>query len=681
MSLPKSVQPSVSLVPSSVGQAPQSQLQGALPSRRDNEIQEAQPSLNLVLASVGQAAQSQLQGALPSRQLDEIEETQPSLNLILSSVGQAAQNQLQEALPDKRVNEIEPAQPLNQDQSSVSEPPSVSSRSSVDITLNRLVTTQEKFANDVGHYTSLHHLRGIVHDKESNSEEMSKYKKTTDSMRELLDENFVNYEDHLCTGYDSRDLKKSSEKVEFNELFIKKRNQWIAEKAKYKSKLSVKQKTGGQPSYTKPTSDVLLEEDFRNYLRTETGKKMKPLSRVTVHEYVRRIFSANANNSLKNYLRRIPLYGPDFEVCQLMFSPDETNRLIPEVLEKGVLPNEESGLNAHSAIIAASALLRLIKYFKVCLHGVQIKDGDLKSMFNRSQYENSINQLKDIVKAKISEISQRSTELAREKKDAMKRNSKKKTKKAVQKYFRSEHMRAMLGNIRKMAKMCNNDPYFEPKNAEFSENTKWLMLMITFVNGARTQSCEIMKEGEFLTSRRATQNDLKEVTLGTGNLGQKDVQAISIKGGKTGKISLILPKRLYDAMLETSIIKKHVWKEPADKMHHFFRHLNGKNISLEGLYRSNIAKEVCQAMGIPRLTIQEVRRDLATKMLDLNLPPTVPTGMSHGHGTQVIHYDEKTEERGIQSKLAANEQVFRQEADLDSDSDSEHQEMLRKKNN
>jgi hypothetical protein len=241
MSLPKSVQPSVSLVPSSVGQAPQSQLQGALPSRRDNEIQEAQPSLNLVLASVGQAAQSQLQGALPSRQLDEIEETQPSLNLILSSVGQAAQNQLQEALPDKRVNEIEPAQPLNQDQSSVSEPPSVSSRSSVDITLNRLVTTQEKFANDVGHYTSLHHLRGIVHDKESNSEEMSKYKKTTDSMRELLDENFVNYEDHLCTGYDRRDLKKSREKVEFNELFIERMNQLIAEKAKDKSKLSVKQ--------------------------------------------------------------------------------------------------------------------------------------------------------------------------------------------------------------------------------------------------------------------------------------------------------------------------------------------------------------------------------------------------------------------------------------------------------
>jgi hypothetical protein len=86
-------------------------------------------------------------------------------------------------------------------------------------------------------------------------------------------------------------------------------------------------------------------------------------------------------------------------------------------------------------------------------------------------------------------------------------------------------------------------------------------------------------------------------------------------------------------------------------------------------------------MGIPRLTIQEVRRDVVTKMLDLKLPPTVPTGMSHGHGTQVIHYDENTEERGIQSKLAANEQVFRQEADLDSDSDSEHQEMLRKENN
>jgi hypothetical protein len=109
---------------------------------------------------------------------------------------------------------------------------------------------------------------------------------------------------------------------------------------------------------------------------------MEPLSNVTVHEYVRRIFSANANNSLKSYLRRIPLYGPDFEMCQLMFSPDETNRLIPTVLAKGVMPNEESGLNAHSAIIAASALLKLIKYFKVCSYSVQTKDRDIGHMLN-----------------------------------------------------------------------------------------------------------------------------------------------------------------------------------------------------------------------------------------------------------------------------------------------------------
>jgi hypothetical protein len=78
--------------------------------------------------------------------------------------------------------------------------------------------------------------------------------------------------------------------------------------------------------------------------------------------------------------------------------------------------------------------------------------------------------------------------------------------------------------------------------------------------------------------------------------------------------------------------------------------------------RSNTAKDVFREMGIPRLTI------------------TQASGLAHDKHTQVTRYNETTKDRGIQSKLAANELVFWQEAELESDSDSEHQEMLRQEN-
>jgi hypothetical protein len=59
--------------------------------------------------------------------------------------------------------------------------------------------------------------------------------------------------------------------------------------------------------------------------------------------------------------------------------------------------------------------------------------------------------------------------------------------------------------------MCNKDPYFEPNPAEFKENSRWLMLMTTFMNGARTQSCPLMKYEDMRTSQRATINETEQV--------------------------------------------------------------------------------------------------------------------------------------------------------------------------
>jgi hypothetical protein len=54
--------------------------------------------------------------------------------------------------------------------------------------------------------------------------------------------------------------------------------------------------------------------------------------------------------------------------------------------------------------------------------------------------------------------------------------------------------------------------------------------------------------------------------------------------------------------------------------------------------------------------------------------------MSQNKDTQVTIYNDTTEEQGIKNKLSANATIFSHEAELDSDSDSDHQETLQQEN-
>jgi hypothetical protein len=117
---------------------------------------------------------------------------------------------------------------------------------------------------------------------------------------------------------------------------------------------------------------------------------MDPLSGITVEEYVRRVFSETAYNSLKSLLRRLPIYGPDFEIWQLTFQTNTVkNRLLPTVIAQGVTPGEASCLMVHSAAAAASTLLKLLRYFKVCASNREetaVRSG-VTHLLLRSQYE------------------------------------------------------------------------------------------------------------------------------------------------------------------------------------------------------------------------------------------------------------------------------------------------------
>jgi hypothetical protein len=92
------------------------------------------------------------------------------------------------------------------------------------------------------------------------------------------------------------------------------------------------------------------------------------------------------------------------------------------------------------------------------------------------------------------------------------------------------------------------------------------------------------------SSTRATADDLFNVKLDREILGQGQCQAIYIGRiktqslGKTAYISLILPNRFYDAVLNIAIIKKRVMGSPVAG-HKFFTNFVGEGISLAGIYR------------------------------------------------------------------------------------------------
>jgi hypothetical protein len=106
----------------------------------------------------------------------------------------------------------------------------------------------------------------------------------------------------------------------------------------------------------------------------------------------------------------------------------------------------------------------------------------------------------------------------------------------------------MFGRIGELAKQALDDKVaFEPSEKEFTDLCKWLMGVITYVNGGRIQSCELVQEENVASSTRATADELYNVKLDRELLGQGQCQAIYIgrsktqSSGKTAYISLILP--------------------------------------------------------------------------------------------------------------------------------------------
>jgi hypothetical protein len=497
----KQAQPSI-IVQSSRVEEPQTQVETAIPS--GNQI---------VQSSRDEAPQTQVETAIPSGN-----------QIVQSSRDEAPQTQVEKSLPScsQQVHSSEDVAPPIQVQKAVPKDkqiePALTSRDLIISRIKDEIIALEEHQKESLDYIDIPRFSAIYFLEDHNTDEMVGYQAFAGPLRQLLDNYFRDlYQDPLHTEFDTRNRNVCFEKEEFRNLFLDAYALREAEKAREKKKKGQVTTSSGLPSYKRPTSDVELESDFRKYLTNDTGKTMDPLSPTTVAEYVRRIFSETAYNSLISFLRRLPIYGPDFEICQLMFRANNVNnRLVPTVLAQGVMPGQATNLTIHSSSAAASALLKLLRYFKVCASNEEetTDSSGVQFFLLRSQYEHSLKELIDLVQPNIKKTSKDSAKAAEKRKNDIRKRDPELAKLkpgAVKKYFASEHMVMMLKKIETMAKMCNKDPDFRPNPAEFKENTRWLMLMITFLNGARTQSCPLMTEEDLGKSRRATIKQLEEV--------------------------------------------------------------------------------------------------------------------------------------------------------------------------
>ncbi len=334
------------------------------------------------------------------------------------------------------------------------------------------------------------------------------------------------------------------------------------------------------------------------------------MSEVTVGLYVSSLFSLTRTNSFKQYLRRTSGFNSDFELQELMFRPNIPIYIQESIFKKGVLPGPASGLEPSQSSCTASALLKLLEYFRACESQLRLDSNDAELRNQRRDYRDSIDRVTSAIKPLFKNISKQAAADAQNRKmrAAEKDPSSAETRdSALINYLKLDHAATMFGRIGELARQALDDKVaFEPSEKEFTDLCKWLMGVITYVNGGRIQSCELVQEENLASSTRATADELYNVKLDRELLGQGQCQAIYIgrsktqSSGKTAYISLILPKRFYDAVLNIAIIKKRVMGNPVVGRK-FFTNFSGEGITLAGIYRHATFLQMFEIMGT-RLT-------------------------------------------------------------------------------
>ncbi len=288
-------------------------------------------------------------------------------------------------------------------------------------------------------------------------------------------------------------------------------------------------------------------------------------------------------------------FNSDFELQELMFRPNMPIYIQESIFKKGVLPGPASSLEPSQSSCTASALLKLLEYFRACKSQLKLDSNDAELRNQRRDYREIIDRVATTIKPLFKNISKQSAADAQNRKmrAAEKGPSSTETRdNALIIYLKSEHAAKMFNRIADLAKQAlDNNVAFQPSEKEFVDLSKWLMGVITYVNGGRIQSCELIQEENVASSTQATADDMLNVQLDREVLGQGQCQAIYIgrsktqSSGKAAYVSLILPKRFYDAILNIAMMcdgksccRTEVFHKLRWRSHHIVRYLPPCNI-------------------------------------------------------------------------------------------------------
>lgn len=360
--------------------------------------------------------------------------------------------------------------------------------------------------------------------------------------------------------------------------------------------------------YDTPATEEEMKERFVLFLRSKTARgKTDQLSPVTIAAYTRSMFSTTCHNSVSSYVRKHYGRRDGTDLTSLLFHVDRPTR----VLDIGILSHffpddpryrsvegkEEEDEDADDNdprfaqqktaalfVQSASGLIALLDYMNAHAGQTSIEPGNVNAQNRRNDYIQRVSTLRCEVSKKVSQLhktSAKESKTNRLAKDLMETESTQERLAAYKKYFRGAHYTNSLVAIKNaLDAMLKKGPKGSAAAAsalsllEFKRHGFWLMVNLTFFNGARPQVVRLMTNRDFKQRTTVACPSSRAPPSSSGAMKAAEVvfsrdtvlsaeSMVSIplgttdnrKIGKTGEAEMTLPADLASGLINYSMIK------------------------------------------------------------------------------------------------------------------------------
>jgi hypothetical protein len=438
--------------------------------------------------------------------------------------------------------------------------------------------------------------------------------------------------------------------------------------------------------YATPSSEAEMRAKFVRFLQNKTARgKTVQLSPVTIGSYVNSVFSRTRPSSVSNYVRAT--FGKDgSDLTSFLFAEDRATMVLDLGVLSAFFPKDpryaqQTGETSAAANVmptaqrktsaqfvqSCSGLINLLDYMLCHAKHRKIPPDHIETLNRRNEYIQDVGILRSELAKKVTQLhkeSAKESKTNRLARDLLEPESNLERLSAYKKYFRGTHFNRTLKALKQQVETLEDIP---PRGSsstagpppvvisplQFKRFGFWLMINVSFFNGARPQVVQLITNRYFHQRTTVLCPD-EEETGGSGRASKYTgclvTRDLDMKGntmmvsiplgtldnriiGKTGEAEVTVPVDLAHGLINYSLIKEKMGpplNRPEDS---FFVDEAGKPLLLSNAQNSRTGQEMAKEMGITRLlTFTEQRRVVASKMISAGA--TGNTGMAHTPAVQ-----------------------------------------------